>query len=227
MAARFDHLAFAAADLPSGVAWFEQVTGVSLPPGGAHPRMGTHNHVAAMDGSSYLEMIAVDPAGAASRMRWFGLDLPQVQVALLDAPRLHTWVVAVDDLDAAIETARAVGIDYGTAIDMTRGDLQWRFAVTDTGAMPLDGAAPQLIQWPGGPHVAGKMAQSGLQLEDLSIATTDAARLLRLLKEIGLREPRITVVPATKTVLSATFSRADGQKISVSRAASAAQIEPV
>ena len=38
-----DHLIFAAADLDTGVAHIEELTGATAVPGGPHPGVGTHN----------------------------------------------------------------------------------------------------------------------------------------------------------------------------------------
>jgi len=70
-------------------------------------------------------------------------------------------VLGVDDLDAALAAARAAGVEMGRALDVSRGDLRWRFAVRDDGAIPLDGAAPLLIEWPAGPHPAGHATAPG------------------------------------------------------------------
>ena len=223
-AARFDHLAFAASDLAAGVSWLELATGATLPKGGVHPAMGTHNHVAAIGRDSYVEVIAIDPdAVAPERPRWFGLDQPEVRAALAQGPRLHTWVAAVPDLDAALRAAAAIGIDYGQGVAMTRGALNWRFAMTDDGAMPLSGAAPQLIEWPAGPHVAAGMHDLGLRLGGLRIETPAAALLGRLLAVLGLDDDRLDLVqtdePDPATRLSAELITGEGRSITLGHAA--------
>jgi hypothetical protein len=68
---RFDHLVIGAASLAQGVDWVEAELGVTLPPGGTHPRMGTHNRLTAVGPASFLEIIAVDPAAEPPpRPRW-------------------------------------------------------------------------------------------------------------------------------------------------------------
>ena len=221
--ARFDHLVVAAADLAAGVRWFAQCSGVGLPAGGQHPRMGTHNHVGALAGDGYVEVIANDPsAPVPSEHRWFGLDQPDVARALKDGPRLHTWVIAVDDLPAAIESARTIGLDYGAPVAMTRGDLRWSFAIAPSGAMVLDGAAPQLIAWPDGPHVSKAMQPTGLGLKELTVRTPEASRLADLFDLLGLEDPRVTLQASTEAALSATLYRPDGQFVSIDRAKVAA-----
>ena len=93
---RLDHLSYAAG--PEGLAWTVQRLGERLGApfvdGGFHPRFGTRNHILALTGGRYLEVVGVldhpaadnAPFGQAVRSRtaqgggWLG------------------WVIAVDDL---------------------------------------------------------------------------------------------------------------------------------
>jgi hypothetical protein len=87
----FDHLVIGAASLRQGVDWVEGKLGVAMPPGGSHPRMGTHNHLTALGPDSCLEVIAVDPAAEPpARPRWFALDDPAERARLEARPRLLT-----------------------------------------------------------------------------------------------------------------------------------------
>ena len=45
MNTQLDHLIVAAATLAEGVAWCEDMLGVTPGPGGQHPLMGTHNRL--------------------------------------------------------------------------------------------------------------------------------------------------------------------------------------
>lgn len=182
----FDHIAVAAADLGAGVDWVRARAGVEIPAGGAHPLMGTHNRLTAMGPDAFLEILAIDPsAPPPSRPRWFGLDDPEVRRRIRQAPRAHALVARTDDLEAAIAAAASAGVDYGRAITLTRGELSWRFAVRDDGMIPLDGAAPQLMAWPSGPHPAGRMPDLGLRYLCGRIATPHATELRRLLAALG------------------------------------------
>ena len=59
-----DHIAVAATDLAAGAQAVEAKLGLPLQPGGQHPHMGTHNRLMTL-GPDYLEVIAIDPEGAA------------------------------------------------------------------------------------------------------------------------------------------------------------------
>src|SRR5436853_50841 len=70
-----DHLTVIAPSLAAGVAWVRDVLGIEAPRGGAHPLMGTHNHLLRLGDDVFLEIVAVDPdAPRPSHRRWFGLD---------------------------------------------------------------------------------------------------------------------------------------------------------
>ncbi len=181
-----DHLVIGAASLDQGVAWLERQTGIVPPPGGAHPRMGTHNHVTAFGPSSYLEVIAVDPvAPPPSVPRWFALDDPDERASLERCPRPLTWVARTTDIEASLAAARAVGLDLGRPVGMSRGDLAWRISLRDDGGLPEGGTLPALIEWPPGPHPAGRMADQGLRLETLELHHPEPERLVGLLDALG------------------------------------------
>ena len=144
MATELDHLVVGTADLDAGTAWMEETLGVPAQGGGEHEAMGTHNRIWRM-GSAYIELIAVNPdVPAPPRKRWFGLDDHTVLGRLEQGPHLLTWVLRVDDLEAALEAAP---VSLGAVTELSRGDLRWKMAVPDDGALHQDGHVPYLIQW--------------------------------------------------------------------------------
>jgi hypothetical protein len=205
---RLDHLALAAQSLDFGRSWFAARTGIAPAAGGAHPLMGTRNLLSACGPDRYVEIVAVDPgAPAPPRTRWFGLD---DAATLADGPRLFL-VLATDDLDAALGGTRAAGFDLGRAVAMTRGDLRWRIAVRDDGAVPLDGLAPMLIEWPAGPHPAGRMTDQGLRIEHVALRTPRPDALNRLFDALGGAPAPVRIEPGSETGLCATLRRPDGR----------------
>lgn len=190
-ACRLDHLVICAHELAAGVDWFAQRSGVQLPAGGHHPLMGTHNHLSALSEEAFLEVIAIDPAAdaaalAADRQRWFMLDNAEYQARLLAAPRLTTWVVATDDLDAALESVAEAGIDLGEAVTQTRGELQWRIALRADGSLACGGIFPILIQWPTGINPVASMQDQQLRLETLQLTHPDAERVRTGMAALGI-----------------------------------------
>jgi len=205
----FDHIAIAANTLEEGAAYMHTLTGLTFPKGGAHPDMATHNLVTALGPDSFAEVIAINPnATVPDRPRWFGLDNPAEQAKF---PCLQAWLLRTDDIDGCISRAAKIGIDLGHATPFRRDALRWRFAVTDDGAIPLDGAAPLLLQWDNAdPHPAASMADLGLRLDALTIETPQASRLTALLDALGL-QTRPDIIQAAGTKITAQVSTPSGK----------------
>src|SRR5204862_3893621 len=118
--------------------------GVRASAGGKHTGRGTHNALLSLGPSTYLEVIAPDPDQPAPAAPMpFGLD----DVAT-GRDRLVAWALAVEDIDAAIASARRRGYDPGDAVAMERAApdgtvLRWRLTVNAIAG----GAVPFLISW--------------------------------------------------------------------------------
>lgn len=180
---RLDHLAISAERLEDGVALVERRLGVPMAGGGQHPAMGTHNRLLSL-GDLYLEVIAVDPAATPpGRPRWFDLD------RFSGPPRLTTWIVATDEMEAALATGPQ---GWGAALDLARGDYRWQMAVPGDGRLPFDGACPALIRWQGALHPAPALPDHGLRLARLVVSHPQAATLQATL---ALDDPRVTFIP--------------------------------
>ena len=163
-----DHLAVAAATLEEGRAAVEEALGVRLQPGGQHAHFATHNMLLGFDDGLYLEVIAVDPAAAApSYARWFDLDRFE------GPPKLNNWICRSDDLLADVARFR----DAGRPVALTRGDLNWRMAVPDTGVLPYDNLFPALMQWDCADHPAQRLQASGCGLARLIVSHPQADEL--------------------------------------------------
>lgn len=180
----FDHLVIGAADLDSGRAWAQATLGADPPLGGAHPMMGTHNRLARLP-VGYLEIIAVDPtAPPPSRPRWYGLDAPEVRRRMTEKPRPVGWVLAVNNLEAAV--ARA-SWDPGKILTLSRDDLTWRMAVAPDGRL-VEGVLPLLIEWParlGRRAPTERMVDLGLALRELKLRHPEPARIREALESVG------------------------------------------
>ena len=72
---RIDHVVIGADTLERGQAQLARSLGVTVPRGGKHAAMSTHNCVMRTGNETFLEIIATDPeAGDPGRVRWFSLD---------------------------------------------------------------------------------------------------------------------------------------------------------
>ena len=179
-----DHLAVTAPALQAGVDWVYQVLGVAPDGGGEHPAMGTHNRLLRLGESTYLEVIAINPAAPTpDRPRWFGLD-----ALTPDAPpRLRTWIARSDDIVASLAAA---GEMLGTVTPMGRGALQWLITIPDDGKPTMGGVAPALIQWQGVlPHPATGLPDHGLRLRALELLHPRPHRVMALLQALGVQGP--------------------------------------
>lgn len=206
---RLDHITVAANDLAEGVAYVEKALGIAPPAGGAHPLMGTHNHLLRLSETSFLEVIAPDPqASAPTRPRWFALDDPQTHAALASSPKLMTWVVSTSDITSALAKIPQVA---GPAITVTRGNLEWLISVLPDGSMPFGGAFPTLIEWPEGPHPASRMPDLGCALVAFEIRHPAADTIRAALSGV-LDDPRIRVHPDPKPSFRAVIRTPWGEQ---------------
>lgn len=197
---RLDHITMAARTLAEGAAYAERALGIAIPPGGAHPQMGTHNRLLKLGDDCFLEVIAPDPdATPPARPRWFALDDPAMKARLAGAPQLITWVVATSDIGAALA---AMPDAARPAIPASRGNLAWRIGVAPDGAMSFDGAFPTLIEWPQGPHPASRMADLGCSLDRFEVSHPDAHRIARALAP-HFDDRRVTFIHAPRAAFRA------------------------
>jgi hypothetical protein len=147
--ARLDHLVLATPDLAATVADFTRRTGVTPAPGGVHVGRGTRNHLVALGGTAYLEIIGPDPEQPEPMgPRPFDVDM-------LATARTVTWAIGPPDLDTAVATAGARGYDPGEIRPMSRRTpdgtlLTWR--LTDGDTQHPSGLVPFLIDWGTSPH---------------------------------------------------------------------------
>lgn len=133
MRTRVDHLVIAATDIDRGADWAERMLGVRVPVGGVHPAMGTHNHLMRLGDEMFLEVIAINPDGAVpDKPRWFGMDDPSVRQRLEREPAFLAWVANTDDIHGLLDAAP---ISFGRATPVTRGSLNWQFALPSDGRL--------------------------------------------------------------------------------------------
>ncbi|HSC65988.1 MAG TPA: VOC family protein [Caldimonas sp.] len=194
MVARLDHLTVVAPDLESGAAYVEAALGALPGPGRTHPGMATHNRLLSLGPDVYLEVISADPRAApVNRPRWFGLD----HVASGSPARLAAWVASTDDI------AAAAGPELGEVETMRREHHTWKMTARADGGLPLDGAAPLLIQRASRIKPAADLPPSGLLLRRLRIRHPAPELVVALFARIGLAEfPEVTVTegPACRLV---------------------------
>ena len=184
-----DHITVTAFSLEAGAAFVSQTLGVSPQAGGEHPRMATHNLLLRLGDAMFLEVIAPSPAAQApARPRWFALD----SLGPESRPSLSTWVVRTADIQATAATASE---PPGNIEPMSRGALDWLITSPPDGSVPLDGAAPALIEWHTDVHPAARLEDRGCSLARFEIFHPTPDRVCRLLSSLALDAP-VSVLPA-------------------------------
>jgi hypothetical protein len=202
-----DHLVVGAATIEQGEDYVETRLGARPLRGGKHVAMGTHNSLLKLGEKTYLEVIAIDPDGAAPRRpRWFALDMAALQSALREAPRLIHWVARTDDIGAA---RRICPIDPGEVHAMARGAFEWRITIPADGHLPGGGVLPTLIQWADERHPADAMPDAGIRLVALAGAHPEPDAMRSALAALALADT-LKVTFATTPRVAAMLRTARG-----------------
>jgi len=182
-----DHLVYAVPDLAEATNAIEAAWGVRPAFGGQHAT-GTHNALLALGPTTYLEIIALDPAQTDRSQAYFGMNVPPI------TPSLRTWAARTPDVQATVDRAIAQGYTPGAIRDggRLRPDgvrLSWRNTLWAGPWPPVgDGLVPFLIQWGDGtPHPAAD-APAGCRLLRLSAQhpQPDGVRALLAAVEVDL-----------------------------------------
>ena len=69
---------------------------------------------------------------------------------------------------------------------LSRDNLEWDFTVPDKGKMPLEGAAPALINWGSTRHPTLSMSDNGCRLDRFVVNTPFAEDLRSIIKKYYL-----------------------------------------
>ena len=185
---RLDHITVIAPSLAEGAAHVEASLGIAVPFGTRHLYMGTHNHRLQLGGGVYLEIVARDPEGASpGRARWFGLDdAAQVSADWAEGRRLRGWVAATTDMGAMLAAHPGV---FGREIGLPMDAPAFGFSIPEDGSLPLDGAAPSLIDHRDEPTSMAEIPDLGARLRSLTIETPDPDALAARYAEFGVDYP--------------------------------------
>lgn len=198
MVIALDHLTVIAPTLAEGVAHARERLDLDVPFGQRHAYMGTHNHLLQLGGAVYLEIVAVDPAGVhPGRARWFGLDQPEKVRADWDAGRrLRGWVARTDPMDKVLHGREAI---FGRKVALPPEAPAFDFAIPDDGSLPLDGAAPSLIDRRGRPRSMATIADLGARLVSFTLECADVAAVAALYRDLSVRGgPAVAGGPTTR-----------------------------
>ena len=207
-----DHIVIAATDLASGVEYVKQTLGVEMPYGGEHEKMATHNHLMSLGNNRFLEVIAINPdAQQPDRPRWYGLDDPYLRTQIHKQPQLISWVVNTPNIEVFSNKA---DFQFGEIEPITRGDLQWYFALPEDGRLLAWGLIPYLMQWNTDVHPANDMVDLGCRLINMEIYHPNPTWLKIILKQIdALQFVGVREVQANQTAyMTAVIDTPTGNK---------------
>ena len=200
---KFDHFAIATEDLDHTVQNLEKILEYPLSTGGEHTMFGTHNRLFRLS-DVYLEVIAINPlATSFQRPRWFDLD------NFSGKPRIITWIANTDDILALLPN---IWDNPGEIKKLSRDELKWDFTVPIEGKMPMDGAAPAVINWGSTQHPTLSMDDHSCRLERFVINTPFAKDLASILKNI-LSDQRVEVNFSKRLSFEAHISTPNGTAV--------------
>ncbi|MES5482144.1 VOC family protein [Bradyrhizobium sp. INPA03-11B] len=185
---KLDHLTVIAPTLAEGVTHVRACLDLDVSFGQRHEYMGTHNHLLRLGGTVYLEIVAVDPdAQPPLRARWFGLDDSRNIATDWDAGRrLRGWVARTDAMD---EVLASWGNIFGRKIALPWTNSSFDFAIPEDGSLPLDGAAPSLIDRRGRERSMANIADLGARLMSFSLQHPDATSISELYRALDIDRP--------------------------------------
>jgi len=166
-----DHIVIGAANLEKATEKVEGLLQTKFSTSGKHSLMATHNRLARLQNSAYIEIIAIDPSASFPKScfqekRWFSLDSATTQRRLTTGPQPLCWVVAVNNIE---QFASNCGYSPGSVTEMSRGDFRWKLTVPNNGDLSEGGVLPVLIEWPKGKNPAEAMPESNLVLKQITL----------------------------------------------------------
>jgi len=188
---KLDHLTVIAPTLAEGVGHIRDCLGLEVPFGTRHHYMGTHNHRLQLGDGIYLEIVALDPDGTPpNRARWFGLDdQEQVRRDWDDGRRLRGWVAAAQSLQTLLATHGSV---FGDEVSLPFVRPEFGFSIPDDGTLPMDGAAPSLIDHRNEPTSMAEIPDLGARLVSLTLEHPEPDAVSALYRELSIdRAPAV------------------------------------
>ena len=208
---KLDHLTVIAPTLDEGVSHVRDCLDIDVPFGTRHLYMGTHNHRLRLGDAVYLEIVALDPDGVSpGRPRCFGLDdRDTVRSDWEDGRRLRGWVASTVDIDR--ELAVHPGI-FGERVALPFDKPSFNFSIPPDGSLPLDGAAPSLIDHRDDLSFLANIPDLGARLQAVSLEHPEPAAVTALYEELAIDRPP-EVVPGSRVRYRARIETPSGLRV--------------
>ncbi|NSX54295.1 VOC family protein [Sulfitobacter sp. 1151] len=207
---KLDHITVIAPTLIQGVRHVQECLGLKVPFGTHHDYMATYNHRLQLGNDVYLEIVALDPACTSpDRARWFGLDnLETVRSDWDEGRRLRGWVASTENIDALISKH---GTIFGDKVCLPINTPTFAFSIPKNGALPLDGAAPSIIDHQGDPTSMAEIPDMGARLRSLTLEHPDPIAIETLYRELSINHPPL-IIDGPKVRYCAQIETPDGLK---------------
>ncbi|HHI69482.1 MAG TPA: VOC family protein [Rhodobacteraceae bacterium] len=207
---KLDHLTVIAPTLVEGVSHVKNCLDIDVPFGTRHDYMGTHNHRLQLGNSVYLEIVALDPQGTEpERSRWFGLDNQESIRSDWDkGRRFRGWVASTVDISAKIAAHRNV---FGEKVPLPPANSTFDFSIPVNGSLPLDGAAPSLINHRDDPTSMTDIPDLGARLVSFSLEHPEPAAIELLYRDLSIDRPP-KLVPGSNIRFQAQIETPTGFK---------------
>ena len=185
---KLDHITVIAPTLIEGVSHVRSCLDLDVPFGTRHDYMGTHNHRLQLGRSVYLEIVALDPDGTnPGRPRWFGLDNQErVRSDWNEGRRLRGWVANTTAIESVVGTRRSI---FGDAVPLPAAKPTFAFAIPRDGSLPLDGAAPSIIDHRGEPTSMDEIPDLGARLRSLTLEHPEPNAIEALYGDLSIDHP--------------------------------------
>ena len=205
---KLDHLTVIAPTLGEGVSHVRDCLDIDVPFGTRHLYMGTHNHRLRLGDAVYLEIVALDPEGVSpGRPRWFGVDdRDTVRSDWEDGRRLRGWVASTVDIDRQLADHPGV---FGERVALPFDKPSFNFSIPADGSLPLDGAAPSLIDHRDDLAFLANIPDLGARLRSVTLEHPEATAIAALYKQLAIDRPP-EVVPGSRVRYRAMIETPSG-----------------
>ncbi|WMS42877.1 VOC family protein [Acuticoccus sp. MNP-M23] len=186
--AKLDHLIVIAPSLGEGVTHVRKCLDIDVPFESHQADMATHNLRLQLGSSAYLEIVALDPKAAPpGRRRWFGLDNEDnVRADWNKGRRLRSWVARSNRIASALA---AHGSVLGAEVRLPAKAPTFAITIPDDGSLPLDGAAPTLVDYRGDPPSMTHIPDLRARLRSFTLEHPDPDTIAALYRDLLIENP--------------------------------------
>lgn len=207
---KLDHITVIAPTLTEGAAHVRTCLDLDIPFGTRHLYMGTHNHRLQLGSNVYLEIVALDPGGITPpRARWFGLDdRTNVRQDWDNGRRLRGWVASSKSFDLVNSRDRHI---FGDEVALPFDAPEFAFTIPEDGNLPLNGAAPSLIDHRDDPTSMSEIPDLGAELLSFTLEHPEPEVVTALYERLSIVKPPV-VIKGPELKYRAAISTASGPK---------------